>query len=428
MSLYHNDPPFNRNPESRMMKKNRFALFVCLIVLVLTACSISAWSQQAATNKPSPEVIQNATSIEEVIAELSKIGPKNKAFFDTFTPFRNTDAKLQTLMVEFNQAGTTPERKDQIQDEFDKLMKVAEDYRRKLIDAAIDAFIEAPYDNFIVAEFCIQMINYEKARDNDEVAFKLADAIIAHPEGLTDQAGGFYGMAADAAFGCMQFDKAEQWYAKAVSLKAQMQPETMMRQRDLAEQKKLWADESAIRAAETQADNLPRVLIRTNKGDITIELFEDHAPNTVANFISLVKKGFYKDVPFHRVLPGFMAQGGDPSGTGGGGPGYSIDCECYVKAGQPTPRKHFRGSISMANAGRDTNGSQFFLMFGPVTHLNGRHTVFGRVIDGIDVLADIQRINPEDEVILVEPDRIIEAKVLRDRGHVYEPNKNNNRR
>ena len=409
-----------------MMKKARLALFVCPIVLMLAVYSTSAWSQQAAPNKPNAEVIQNAETIEEVIAELSKIGPKNKAFFDTFTPYRSILGKLHTLTVEYQTA--TPERKDKIQEEFDTLMPEAEKSRKTLVNAAIDAFGEAPYDNFIVAEFCISMIQYESARDNYEVAFKLADAIIARPEGLTDQAGGLYLMAADAAFGCMEFDKAEQWYAKAVSLKTQLSPESMGSQRDIAEQKKLWADELAIREKEDQADNLPRVLIKTNKGDMTIELFEDHAPNTVANFISLVKKGFYKDVPFHRVLPGFMAQGGDPTGTGSGGPGYMIDCECYAKPGQPVPRKHFRGSISMANAGRDTNGSQFFLMFGPVTHLNGRHTVFGRIIDGIEVLADIQRIDPQDEVIMVEPDRIIEAKVLRDRGHVYEPVKNSGRR
>jgi len=196
-------------------------------------------------------------------------------------------------------------------------------------------------------------------------------------------------------------------------------PETMGRQREVAEQKKLWADELAIRAQEAQADNLPRVLIRTNKGDITIELFEDHAPNSVANFISLVKMGFYKDIPFHRVLEGFMAQGG-------GECGYCIDCESIPKAGKPIPRKHFRGSVSMARTPmRDTAGSQFFLMFQPKAYLNGEYTVFGRIIDGIEVLADIQRIDPQAEVIMVEPDMIIEAKVLRDRGHVYEPVKNN---
>jgi len=138
----------------------------------------------------------------------------------------------------------------------------------------------------------------------------------------------------------------------------------------------------------------------------------------VANFISLVEKGFYNGTPFHRVLPQFMAQGGDPTGTGGGGPGYTIPCECH----QPNARVHFRGSLSMAHAGRDTGGSQFFLTFRPTHHLDGQHTVFGRVIKGFDVLAKLQRRDPERPEG-PEPDKIVEAKVLRKRNHPYEPKK-----
>jgi len=407
----------------QMMKKNRYALCVFPLVLVLLASSTIAWSQQeTAPYQPDEKIIQAAMEEgrpEDVIAELSKIGPKNKAFFDALTVFKSVNGKLHTLMVEYQTA--KPERKDQIQGDYDKLLVDAKQARNILMDAAIDAFNEAPYVNFVVSEFCISLIQYENARDNYEVSFQLADAIIAHPDGLSAQAGSFYVMAADAAFGCMEFDKAEQWYAKAVSLNARLDREAMVRQREIPEQKKLWAEELAIREKEAKADNNPqsanpRVLIRTNKGDITIELFEDNAPNTVANFISLVKKGFYKDIPFHRVLPGFMAQGG-------GECGYCIDCERLKK--DLVQRKHFRGSISMARTSMpDTGGSQFFQMFQPKAYLNGEYTVFGRIIDGIDVLADIQRIDPDDEVITVEPDRIIEAKVLRDRGRVYEPVKN----
>ena len=408
-----------------MMKKNRFALCVLSLVLVSVAYSMSAWSQQETVPyKPDENVIREAIEAgrpDDVIAELSKIGPKNKAFFDAITPYRQVLGKQHALFVEYQTA--TPERKDKIQEEYDKLLLEAEPLRKKLVDAAAEAFHEAPFLNFIVVEFFIGsgshigMIQYENARDNYEVSFKLADAILAHPDKLTDQAGGLYAMAADAAFGCMEFEKAEQWYAKAASLKAQLSREAMGRRAEIPEQKKLWAEELAIREKEAQADNLPRVLIKTSKGDITIELFEDNAPNTVANFISLVKKGFYKDIPFHRVLPGFMAQGG-------GECGYCIDCERLKK--DLVNRKHFRGSVSMARTSMpDTGGSQFFLMFQPKAYLNGEYTVFGRIIDGIEILADIQRIDPDDEVIMVEPDSIISAEVLRDRGHVYEPVKNN---
>ncbi len=180
---------------------------------------------------------------------------------------------------------------------------------------------------------------------------------------------------------------------------------------DVANYKESWAKEKAIRDAEAKADDLPRVLLKTNKGDIVIELFENQAPNAVANFISLVKKGFYNGLSFHRVLAGFMAQGGDPKGDGTGGPGYTIACECY----RPDHRLHFRGTLSMAHAGRDTGGSQFFLTFVPTPHLDGKHTAFGRVVEGMDVLAKLQRRDPGDPEA-PRPDKIVEAKVLRKRA------------
>jgi cyclophilin family peptidyl-prolyl cis-trans isomerase len=181
-----------------------------------------------------------------------------------------------------------------------------------------------------------------------------------------------------------------------------------------------WRKEQEIRAREAQANDLPRVLLKTNRGDVEIELFENEAPNTVANFITLVDKGYYNGLSFHRVLPGFMAQGGCPKGDGSGGPGYDIACECH----QPNYRKHFRGSLSMAHAGRDTGGSQFFITLIPTTHLDGMHTVFGRVIQGMDVLAKIQRRDPADlKEGLGPPDEIVEAKVLRKRDHRYEVKK-----
>jgi cyclophilin family peptidyl-prolyl cis-trans isomerase len=113
-----------------------------------------------------------------------------------------------------------------------------------------------------------------------------------------------------------------------------------------------------------------------------------------------------------------MAQGGDPQGNGTGGPGYSIACECY----RPDYRRHFRGSLSMAHAGRDTGGSQFFLTFVPTDMLNGKHTVFGRIVEGIDVLAKLQRIDPEHPKG-EKPDTIEKATVVRKRKHDYVPNK-----
>jgi cyclophilin family peptidyl-prolyl cis-trans isomerase len=183
----------------------------------------------------------------------------------------------------------------------------------------------------------------------------------------------------------------------------------------LDEYRGLWTKEAEVRATEAKADDLPRVKLTTTKGEITIELFENEAPQSVANFLTLVKQGFYNGSPFHRVLPMFMAQGGAKDDDGQGGPGYTIRCECY----RPGYRRHFRGTLSMAHAGRDTGNSQFFLTFVPTPHLNGRHTAFGRVIEGMDVLADLQRRSPQHERNPPAADRILKAEVVRDRGHEY---------
>lgn len=119
---------------------------------------------------------------------------------------------------------------------------------------------------------------------------------------------------------------------------------------------------------------------------IVIEFFPEEAPKTVENFEKLANEGFYNGLIFHRVIPGFVAQGGCPHGNGMGGPGYTIKCET-----DGNPHKHERGALSMAHAGRDTGGSQFFIVFEPQPHLDGGHTVFGKVIEGMDVVDSIRQ-------------------------------------
>ena len=126
-------------------------------------------------------------------------------------------------------------------------------------------------------------------------------------------------------------------------------------------------------------------IIETEKGTIELELFEEDAPNTVANFEKLIEEGFYDGLTFHRVIPNFVIQGGCPNGNGTGGPGYTIKCET-----EGNPNKHGTGALSMAHAGKDTGGSQFFITHSPQPHLDGVHTVFGQVIKGMDVVNDIE--------------------------------------
>jgi peptidyl-prolyl cis-trans isomerase B (cyclophilin B) len=130
---------------------------------------------------------------------------------------------------------------------------------------------------------------------------------------------------------------------------------------------------------------MTRAVMETEKGTIHLELFDQDAPGTVANFVKLAKSGFYDGLNFHRVIDNFMIQGGCPHGTGTGGPGYTIKCET---AGNPN--KHLAGTLSMAHAGRDTGGSQFFICHSPQPHLDGIHTVFGKTED-MDVVNAVRK-------------------------------------
>lgn len=190
-------------------------------------------------------------------------------------------------------------------------------------------------------------------------------------------------------------------------------------------------DELLLRHAEAKQNDLPQVRLATTQGDIIIELYENEAPDTVGNFISLVEAGYYKDRLFHRVIDGFMAQGGGFKLQGGvevdgNGPGYAIPCECN----SPEKRLHFTNCISMAHAGTNTGGAQFFLTFSRTDMLDGRHTCFGRIVKGMDVLAAIKKTHistpvAEQPIEGVEKDKIISAEVIRKREHDYKPNKIN---
>lgn len=141
---------------------------------------------------------------------------------------------------------------------------------------------------------------------------------------------------------------------------------------------------------------MKKALIETNKGNMTLELFEDDAPNTVKNFVKLAESGFYDGLHFHRVIPNFVIQGGCPKGDGTGGPGYSIDCELDGEK-----QYHDRGAISMAHAGRNTGGSQFFICHSRdnTAHLDRNHTVFGKVIENVDVVDNIRQ---GDQIVSIQ--------------------------
>lgn len=339
---------------------------------------------------------------------------KGAEFDRTYAVWKALVLELHDLQLKYLTASEAT--KEDLRREYDEKLAHGEELVRQLTDSALvmsrDETIRRPnLDKFMLFSAAVAAIqdDYEKAQ---ELLEPLEQREPLDPD--------IYELAGRVAFALADADRTEKFLqlaAKQLATKKAKLPEPSQRDLDGAETvRKSWLREQKFRLADAQADDLPRVLMQTTKGDMTIELFEDQAPNTVANFVRLVEDKFYDNTYFFRVESAFVAQGGDPLNNGNGGPGYRIACECD----REDHRDHFRGSLSMAHAGKDTGGSQFFLSFRPSLHLNGQHTVFGRVIEGMDVLAKLQRVTADTREG-VEPDKITSAKVLRKRDHVYKP-------
>ena len=319
-------------------------------------------------------------------------------------------ADLTVLQAQYQQPKAD---KSALEASFEAVKQEAQAAGERLEAAALGMLTVDPKDEG-AREIALAVMAGALESDNPVKALATATTIDAAGAGNSDMAL----MAATAALVTTRVDEAAAWLDKATAAGAEAEQVAQVRAALDRERPKIEA-EIAVRKAEAEADDLPRVKFATSAGDIVIELFENEAPNTVANFVSLVGKGFYDGTPFHRVIGGFMAQGGDPTGTGTGGPGYAIACECE----KPGARLHFRGTLSMAHAGKDSGGSQFFLTFRPTDHLNGRHTVFGRVIAGDEVLSKLARTQDAEgqSVPGIKPDTILKGEVVRKRDHAYTP-------
>jgi cyclophilin family peptidyl-prolyl cis-trans isomerase len=319
--------------------------------------------------------------------------------------------KVEALKAKFQAA--TPDARPQIEEEFRQTVIEVRDQIFPAMEEQIPAAFAAAPEDPVVDEIADLVLQLAHGQNRYGKVHQIAEMILKHDP--QDQL-------AVNLDGVARF--AEHDFAGAVEVLTKGNAAQLLvpqlGERYLSDAQKyvsLWERESALReqtAAITDPEKqAPIVKLTTNRGEIVIELFEDEAPNTVANFISLIESKFYDGLRFHRVIPGFMAQGGCPNTRdeavgqpGTGGPGYRIACEC----GTDKARAHFAGSLSMAHAGQDTGGSQFFLTHLPTSHLNGRHTVFGRVTEGLDVVRALQM-----------GDQITAATVVRKRNHPYKP-------
>lgn len=333
-------------------------------------------------------------------------------FAQVYGRWNEIDGKLKELAEKYRSAAADQQVK--LRERYVVLVEQANIILVDLRGAASGAYSETPNADRQVVRVLIGVVANDIANDQYDTALETSRLLLNG--GCTEKA--LYDLAGIAAYGSDDFEAAQQYFNSAKKANA-LSPTGQIYADDIPQAKELFQAEQAVRKASDKADDLPRVELETSKGKVVLELYENEAPQTVGNFVRLVEDGFYDGLTFHRVLPGFMAQSGCPEGTGRGGPGYKIYCECEKE----NRRAHFRGTLSMAHAGKDTGGSQFFLTFLRTAQLDGRHTAFGRVIEGYDTLAKLQRIDPSDPRQQPDPDKIIKATVLRKRDHTYQPTK-----
>ncbi len=357
-------------------------------------------SQESLAQAPAAEVAaKQGTDAQAAIANFQALNAKWAAM----------DQDLVAFDKRFREAPREEQLK--LKDEFIRMIEGARQFMPMLQQAALEAYKAAPNQDAKVIEVLLGVTADAVRRDDYDAAKAICDLLLANKCATP----GFNNLAGMTAYCTDNYEQAEVLLTAAKKENA-IAEEGLQFLNEIATAKKLFAVEAVLRQKEAQADDLPRVKLETSKGVIVLELFENEAPEAVGNFVNLVEKGYYNGLTFHRVLAGFMAQGGCPRGTGTGGPGYKIRCECE----KPEHRNHFRGTLSMAHAGKDTGGSQFFLTFLRTPHLDGRHTAFGRVVEGMEVLTKLQRRDPNEGIT---PDKIVKAEVIRKREHKYVPTK-----
>jgi cyclophilin family peptidyl-prolyl cis-trans isomerase len=406
----------------------RVSSIIIRLAIALAATPTAAQEQAAKPTQSAPPASAAQSAPDATQAKA--------AFTQKFDEYKAAVRDIEQLRIKYQTADAATREK--INAELSGHLAHAQSLVNAVVEAALAAYRVAPNADLQITELLTAIARYDTigrpvegakdavdGGDQYEQALPIIKALV--DGGNADRNVLLWGFIAGFATG--DYDLAEKYLqqaqqAKPVEEQGADRDPTHVNMIELVTKlapaldhyRKLWEKEAAIRAAEAKADDLPRVKLTTNKGEITLELFENEAQQTVANFLSLVKQGFYDGSPFHRVLPGFMAQGGAKTDDGQGGPGYTIRSECSL----PNYRHHFRGSLSMAHLPDlpDSGSSQFFLTFVPTPHLDGEHTAFGRVIEGMEVLGDIQHRNPQVPN-QPTPDRILKAEVLRDRGHEY---------
>lgn len=343
-------------------------------------------------------------------------------FREAVDAWGETISETRAVLIRFHNG--TAEAESQYRDQFRELQVRGREEFDRAVQLATELLVQDSAESFLQAQFLLVAVHYRYGRDWFELTGPAAEALMAvetkDPK-LSEIAGVSF-------FATGDFDRAEPHLAEAART-GNLDAKRAELLGAVDEYRNLWEREQQLRAEDRQKGDLPRVRFSTTRGDILVELFEDQAPNTVANFIKLVENGYYDQLPFYQVIASQIAMVGDAADNGPGGPGSYIADENQG----PDARAIFRGSLAMAKLPDpqaanmrtlpNTARSHFFFALMPLPQANSEYTVFGRVIEGIDTVSALRRIDPtekDSEKPAPSPDRVLTAEVVRKRSHPYQ--------
>ncbi|GAB5405178.1 MAG: peptidylprolyl isomerase [Aureliella sp.] len=375
---------------------------------------------------PLPASAQDIDEAErqKMLAQMEKeliekrIKPQSEEFQNATRELRDHVKGMREVIIRYN--NTEPgEKSKELHREFLSKMAKGNELHQKMIAAAVAEFRAGNGDTEKLAGMLDRWTERDADKDRFEGVLEACNALIEanYPEPDVLR------RAFLSAAAVNEYEEADRLVDLLDKKGARVDLVIQARQ-DLPMLKRRWERELKLREKDAAGEPLPIVELVTTKGIIEIELFENQAPNTVANFINLVEEGFYDNNMFHRVIEHFAAQAGSPDGDGAGNAGFTIASE----ATHPDNRDFFRGSVGMALANDivDSASSQFFISFNPARELDEKYTAFGRVIKGIHVIGNLAKINPEaskedkEKQEGLMPDEILSARVIRKRSNAYE--------
>lgn len=386
------------------MKRFSRMFFAAVFVLGISAVSFVAAQTAEKKSAPSP-----AAGVE------AGMKPAMAKYRQAQADLKSALREAAELQRKYLGIKTTEEEKEEIGEKLEKISKVVSKIHPKLFDLAEKAWLEEPsredgeFLNFIIQVLETRMTVGEYERANAIMKGLISLKI---PDILPD----LYDAAGEIAFMLNDFEQAARYLELAEQNKV-LSERCAGFKKDLSYYRTSWAKESVFRQQDSEKKDLPRVTLDTTKGKIVLELYEDQTPNTVANFVYLVEKGFYDGMFFEQVIPGEGAVAGRSLENPDGGPGWSIRDEFDAT----NSRNHYRGTISMMRGEPNSAGSIFFISFSPIKDLDGKYVVFGRVVEGMDVLTKLQIMDPTNPDPMAEPDQIEKASAVTKRDHKYRP-------